>query len=92
MGIIDTQQIAAEVVGLPVFVVDTVVRRDLGNGIASIVNCRRQNGVIIPMCEIIVGAKNLLTICKGANDFALEMHHRMQMERLHALRMDGTAH
>jgi hypothetical protein len=93
LGMLDAQSpLLTEATGLQTFVVDTVVRRDLGNGIASIINCRKLNGVIVPQCEIIIAAAHLVTIGRGANDFAQQMHRRQQLAPLHALRMDGPAH
>lgn len=72
----------ADVTGLQTFVVDTVIRRDLGDGIASIINCRTINGLIIPQCEVVITAKHMITIGKGACDFALEMHRRQQLVQM----------
>ena len=82
MELFDTQPLLADVTGLPTYVVDTVVRRDLGSGIASIINCRMLNGVLVPQCEIVVTAGHLISICKNATDFALEMHRRQQMAQM----------
>ena len=92
MGMIDMPPLLADATGLPTYVVDVVIRRDLGNGIASILNCQRRNGVIIPQCEIKIAAVHLIAIGKSAWDFATEMHRRQQLAALHALRMDGKAH
>lgn len=71
--------ILAHVTGLQTFVVDTVIRRDLGDGTASILNCRTINGVFVPQCEIVITTKHLLPIGKGASDFAIEVYRRHQM-------------
>jgi hypothetical protein len=78
MDLFDTQPLLADVTGLPSFYVDAVVRCDLGNGIASFINCRKQNGVIVPQCEVIVSAINLLSFGRATSDFALELYRRQQ--------------
>lgn len=80
----------ADVTGLQTFVVDTVIRRDLGNGIASIINCRTLNGVIVPQVEIVIAARHLIMIGRGASDFAIEMERRQQMA--HMTEMIGARH
>lgn len=74
---------------LPIYVVDTVIRRDLG-GMASIINCRKCNGVIVPLCEIIISNQHLIEIGTGARDFALEMLRRHQMVEM--VEMIGARH
>lgn len=91
MELFDTQPpTLADVTGLQTFVVDTVLRRDLGDGIASIINCRTLNGLIIPQCEIVIAARHLIMIGKSASDFALELHRRQQMA--HMTEMIGARH
>lgn len=85
MGMQSAEPLYADVIGLPTYIVDAVQRRDLGSGIASIINCRTINGVIIPQCEIIIAAQHLIPIGRGASDFATEMYKRHQMELLLAM-------
>jgi hypothetical protein len=93
MTLLDTQPpFLADVTGLPSYRVNNVIRRDMGNGIAMIINCWEEKGVIIPLCRILVEAPHMVVIGKGANEFALEMNRRQMLARLHALRIDGTAH
>lgn len=80
----------ADVIGLPVYITDTVVRRDLGGGLASVINCRTVNGVIVPQCEIIISIANIVQICKGGSDFAMEMYRRQQMAQM--AEMIGVRH
>lgn len=80
MGMHDTEPLVAECFGLPTYIVDSVQRRDLGSGIASIINCRTLNGVLIPQCEIIIAAQHLMPIGRAASDFATEMYRRHQVE------------
>ncbi len=80
MELFDTQPPSlADVTGLRTYVVDAVIRRDLGDGVASIINCRTINGVFVPQCEIVITAKHLLPIGKAASDFAIEVYRRHQM-------------
>lgn len=85
MGMHDVEPLCADVIGLPTYVVDAVIRRDMGSGIASIMNCRTINGVLIPQCEIVIAAQHLLPIGKAACDFASEMFRRHQMEMMVAI-------
>lgn len=82
--------VMADAIGLPTYVVDNVVRRDLGSGIASIINCRTVNGVLVPQCEIVIAAEHLITIGRGASDFAMEIHRRYHMARM--AEMIGVRH
>lgn len=79
MGMKSAEPLYADVIGLPTYIVDAVQRRDLGSGIASIINCRTINGVIIPQCEIIIAAQHLMPIGRAASDFATEMYKRHQI-------------
>lgn len=91
MDAFDTQPpYLADVTGLQTFVVDEVIRRDLGDGVASIINCRTVNGVIIPQCEIVITARHLIRIGQGAADFAIEVHRRQQMVQI--ANMVGARH
>ncbi len=83
----EKEPLVAECFGLPTYVVDAVIRRDLGSGIASIINCRTVNGLLIPQCEVIVSAQNLLPLTRASADFAAEMYRRHQM----AVFMEGGA-
>lgn len=79
---IDREPLCADVIGLPTYVVDAVLRRDLGSGIASIMNCRTINGILIPQCEIVIAAQHLLPIGRAASEFAAEMFRRHQIEMM----------
>lgn len=89
MGMIDKEPLCADVIGLPTYVVDAVLRRDLGSGIASIMNCRTINGVLIPQCEIVISAQHLLPIGRAASEFAFEMYRKHQIEMMMAV---GSRH
>lgn len=78
MGMIGQPPEMADVIGLPTYVVDEVVRTDIG-GVASIVNCRTVNGILVPQCEVIICAKNIVRISQAANLFAMQMWQRQQM-------------
>lgn len=80
MGMHDREPLCADIFGLPTYVVDAVIRRDLGSGIASILNCRTVNGVIVPVCEVVIAAHHLLKIGRDASEFASEMFKRQQIE------------
>lgn len=85
MGMLANDPHLADAIGLPTYIVDTVQRRDLGSGIASIINCRTINGVIVPQCEIVIASHHLMTIGRGASDFAAEVYKRHQMELIEAI-------
>jgi hypothetical protein len=71
----------ADVTGLPTYVIDTVVRRDIG-GFASIINCRTYGNLRVPQCELVISLCNLVTLSQAAQDFALEMHRRVSMAQM----------
>lgn len=82
MGVLHDAELIPDVLGLPTYVVDTVIRRDLGNGIASIINCRKHNGLIVPQCEVVISNSRLLSLGQEAIEFALEVHRRQQMAQM----------
>lgn len=92
MDWLDAEPLRADFTGLPTYRVNSVIRRDLGDGEIGIVNCWQQNGLIIPLCRIVIATAHMIEIGKSGNEFAKELRRRRLVATLHGLRMDGTAH
>lgn len=87
MGMIEQPPFLADCTNLPTYVTDTVVRRDIGGGTASMICCRTLSGMIVPLCEVIISPVHLLSIAQAANAFALEMHRKQMAMMVEAIGM-----
>lgn len=67
---------------IPTFYISDVWQEDAGNGNVRVWNCIKRNGVIIPECEIIIAATNLLLAGKKVADFAQTIFNGEQLRGL----------
>lgn len=67
--------------GVPTFYMNVPVAEQAGGGNVRIWNCVRKNGVLIPVCEIIIPAVELIAATRIINNAAMET---FQIER-HAM-------
>ena len=64
--------------GVPTFYMNVPVAEPAGGGNVRIWNCKRARGVLIPVCEIIIPAAELVIASRIINEAALEA---FQIER-----------
>lgn len=62
--------VLAEVIGLPVYWIDSVVPEDAGNGVVRVINCVTRNGVLIPQFEALIHSTNLILAARVVSDCA----------------------
>ena len=60
-------------VGVPTFYMNVAVAEDAGGGNVRILNCERRGGVLVPVCEMIIPAADLLVAAGVVTDTALQI-------------------
>lgn len=60
-----------ETYGVPTFYCNITVSEPAGGGNVRIWNCIRRHGVLIPVCEIIIPAADLVIAAKAVTETAL---------------------
>ncbi len=69
----------AEVVGLPVFYVDTAISEAAGNGMVRVINCQTRNGILIPQFEVYIHAIRLVMAGRAVADAAQSVFNSEMM-------------
>lgn len=70
----------ADVTGLPVYYMDTAVAEHAGDGNVRVLNCITRNGILIPVCEIIIHSARLMIAARTVSATAEEVfNHEMLM-------------
>lgn len=65
--------------GVPCYYVTKAVPEQAGAGNVRVWNCTERNGVLMPVCEIIIPALSLVVAGKLVAETALEIFNREQM-------------
>jgi hypothetical protein len=68
--------------GVPTFYFNVAVAEAAGGGNVRIWNCARRSGVLIPVCEVIVPAIDIMIAARTVTHTAMEV---FSMERLPAM-------
>jgi hypothetical protein len=63
--------VLAEVIGLPVYWIDSVIPEDAGNGVVRVINCVTRNGVLIPQFEALIHSTRLIIAARTVTDCAV---------------------
>ncbi len=58
--------------GVPTFYMNVPIAESAGGGNVRIWNCKRSHGILIPVCEIIIPAADLLTASRVVAQAAME--------------------
>jgi hypothetical protein len=75
----------ADVIGLPVYYIDTAIPEDAGNGNVRIINCVTRHGVLIPQYECIIHSTRLIVAGRAVSMKAQIIFNQQMM-------VNGTAH
>lgn len=69
------------------YYISDILQEDAGNGNVRIWNCSRKSGILVPECEIIIAATNLLIAGRMVSEFAQNVFNseqlRMMGEKVH---------
>lgn len=65
--------------GVPIFYVNATISEPAGGGNVRIWNCARKHGVMVPVCEIIIPATDLITAAQCVSSVAEEVFRRTMM-------------
>lgn len=65
--------------GVPTFYVTKAIAEDAGSGNMRVWNCTERNGVLTPVCEIIIPALALVVAGRIVTDAAMDLFNRAQM-------------
>lgn len=72
-----------EAFGVPTFYMNVPVAESAGGGNVRIWNCKRCRGVLVPVCEIIIPATELLVASRITSAVALDMFNIEREMRIH---------
>lgn len=65
--------------GVPTFYVTKAIAEDAGGGNMRVWNCAERNGVLTPVCEIIIPALSLIVAGRNVTEAAMDIFNRAQM-------------
>lgn len=59
--------------GVPTYYVNVAIAESAGGGNVRVWNCSRKRGILIPQCEIIIPAVDLVVASRAVSDAATEV-------------------
>lgn len=68
-----------EVSGLPTYYVTHVVTENAGGGNVRIWDCTERNGILMPVCEIIIPSSRAMFCARRVTDCAMEVFNSEMM-------------